>query len=95
MTELLPGETRFAGAKLDADVAARRLLFSYLQVTFELDLSGSREVARLCEEHIIDLIVLALGTVGDSRQQAEERGAWAARLSPYCARSNAAAAIKT
>lgn len=78
---LLPGDTRFAGAKLDGDVTARRLLFNYLQATSDVDLSGGSDITRLCEDHVIDLIALALGATGDNRQQAEDRGARAARLS--------------
>ncbi len=80
ITELLPRVTRFAGAKLDKDIAAQRLLFGYLRAAFNIDLSAGR-ATELYGEHIIDLVALALGADGERRAAAEERGARAARRS--------------
>jgi AraC-like DNA-binding protein len=79
ITKLLPGVTSFAGAKLDKDPVARRLLFGYLGVIHGVDLSGRRDAAQLCDEHIIDLIVLALGAEGDARELVEQRSVGAMR----------------
>jgi AraC-like DNA-binding protein len=75
----LPHLSRFAGAKLDGDPVARRLLSSYLSGTLDLDLGGSLPVAQLHQDHIIDLVALALGTGGDTRMLAEQRNAQAIR----------------
>jgi AraC-like DNA-binding protein len=80
ITRLLPRVTHFAGAKLDKDITAQRLLFGYLRVTFDGGLNAGR-VIELYGEHIIDLVALALGAEGEARAVAEERGACAARRS--------------
>jgi AraC-like DNA-binding protein len=79
ITKLLPGVTSFAGAKLDKDPVARRLLFGYLGVIHSVDLNGGRDAAQLCDEHIIDLIVLALGAEGGAREVVELRSVGAVR----------------
>ena len=79
ITELLPRVTRFAGAKLDKDIMALRLLFDYLHAAFDILLNTGR-TTELYGEHIIDLVALALGANGEWRAVAEERGARAARL---------------
>jgi len=76
---LLPHMTRFAGAKLDKDPLALRLLSGYLTGTLDVDLSDGPHAARLHQDHIIDLVALALGTEGESRVIAEQRGAQAVR----------------
>jgi AraC-like DNA-binding protein len=76
---LLPHMTRFAGAKLDKDPLALRLLSGYLTGTLDVDLGGGHHAARLHQDHIIDLVALALGTEGESRVIAEQRGAQAVR----------------
>ena len=76
---LLPHKTRFAGVTLGRDRVALRLLSDYLAGTFDVDFGGSDEVARLHQDFIIDLVALALGTEGDTRAQAEQRGAQAVR----------------
>jgi AraC-like DNA-binding protein len=78
--ELVPRATRFAGARLDQDITARRLLFGYLGAAFNVHLSAGR-ATELYGEHIIDLVALALGADGEGRTAAEERGARAARRS--------------
>jgi AraC-like DNA-binding protein len=80
IAELLPRATRFAGVKLDKNIAAQRLLFGYLRAAFNIDLSAGR-ATELHGEHITDLVALALGADGDGRAAAEERGARAARRS--------------
>jgi AraC-like DNA-binding protein len=78
--ELLPRATRFAGAKLDKDITAQRLLLGYLRATFNVHLSAGR-ATELYGEHIIDLVALALGADGEGRAAAEERGVRATRRS--------------
>jgi AraC-like DNA-binding protein len=80
ITGLLPRTTRFAGAKLDKDITAQRLLFGYLRTAFNIHLSAGR-AAELYGEHIIDLVALALGAEGEGRSVAEERGVRVARRS--------------
>jgi AraC-like DNA-binding protein len=76
---LLPDDMRFAGAKLDKDPLARRLLFGYLAGTRNVGLLNKGPAVELYEDHLIDLIALSLGIKGDARVLAEERGARAAR----------------
>ncbi len=79
IAKLFPRSNRFAGAKLDKDPAARRLLFEYLGAARNINLTASRRVSALYGEHVADLIALCLGAEGDARKFAEERGARAAR----------------
>jgi AraC-like DNA-binding protein len=76
---LLPHASRFAGARLDKDPVARRLLSGYVAGTSGIDVSGNGHVARLYEDHIVELVALALGTEGEMRLVAEQRGAQAVR----------------
>jgi AraC-like DNA-binding protein len=76
---LLPHMSRFAGLTPGRDRVALRLLSDYLTGTFDVDFGGSDEVARLHQDFIIDLVALALGTTGDTRALAEQRGAQAVR----------------
>ncbi len=78
---LLPHMSRFAGTPLSRDPVALRLLSGYLAGTFDVDFGGSALAARLHQDHIIDLVSLALGTEGDTRALAEQRGAQAVRRS--------------
>ena len=71
----------FAGAKLDKDIAARRLLLGYIREAFNLDVAASARATQLYEQHIVDLIALALGADGDVRAAAEENGLRSVRLS--------------
>jgi AraC-like DNA-binding protein len=71
---------RFAGARLDKDIAARRLLLGYVREAFNLDVQASARAAELYEQHIVDLIALALGAGGEVRATAEDRGVRSARL---------------
>ncbi len=79
LTGLIPGSTSFTGAMLDRNESARQLLFAYLRAGFKVDLCGSAASAKLYEDHIMDLIALALGAEGEARVVAENRGARAAR----------------
>src|ERR1700730_3140595 len=54
IASLFPRGTSFAGMKLDKDPIARRLLFGYLDGTFNIDLISGERSTRLSEEHIID-----------------------------------------
>ena len=78
ITEVLPRVTRFAGAKLDKDITAQRLLFSNLHAIFDIPLNAGR-ASELYGEHIIDLVAFALDVEGEGRALAEERGVRAAR----------------
>jgi len=71
----LPRLSRFAGTRLDSDSVAQRLLSSYLSGTLDLDLRGSVPAAQLHQDHLIDLVALALGAGGEMRALAEQRGA--------------------
>jgi AraC-like DNA-binding protein len=80
ITGLLPRATRFAGARLDKDTTAQRLLFGYLRAAFNVHLNAGR-ATELYGEQIIDLVALALGADGEGRAAADERGGRAARRS--------------
>ena len=77
--DLLPGSNHLAGAKLDNDPMARRLLFGYLSGTHHLDFSSGGRAAQLYDTHIIDLLVLALGPERDTIELLERRGVGAVR----------------
>ena len=81
IAQLFSRPMRFAGARLDKDIAARRLLLGYIREAFDLDVQASARAAQLYEQHIVDLIALALGADGDVRAAAEDRGVRSARLS--------------
>ena len=74
-----PRGLELAGARLDKDAAALRLLFGYLGGTLDVDLMGGGRAAQLHDQHIIDLIALALGVEGDARELAERGGGRAVR----------------
>lgn len=76
---LNPPSTVFAGHSLDRDLVARDLLFSYVEATQSLDLGASEGAGRLYDAHIVDLVALGLGAKGEACEQAEMRGARAAR----------------
>jgi AraC-like DNA-binding protein len=76
--KLLPHADLLAGAKLDRDDVARRLLFGYLGGTLDADLNGGR-ASQLFGEHIIDLVALALGAEADARELVEQRSVGAVR----------------
>ena len=65
---LVSNQTNFAGAKLDKDPTARRLLFGYLNAAQNVDLAGDGGAVQLYEDHIVDLIALALGAEGEARE---------------------------
>lgn len=69
---LLPGVKTFAGARLDRDRTAKRLLFHYLDGTLDPDLDFSGSVGQLYEGHIVGLIALALGAEGESARTIEQ-----------------------
>ena len=81
LATLLPRNTSFSGASLDNNPAVRGLLFGYLKNTFNIDLRNSEQAVRLQEDHIIDLVALALGADGDTRHLVEQRGVRAVRQS--------------
>jgi AraC-like DNA-binding protein len=79
ITKLLPRADRLAGAKLDRDDVARRLLFGYLVEIIDVGSNNSAPAMRLCGEHILDLVALALGAEGDARELVEQRSVGAVR----------------
>jgi AraC-like DNA-binding protein len=79
LSTLLPNVSRFAGARLDGDPVARRLLSNYLAGTLDVDLTGSLPAAQMHQDHIVDLVALALGPGGEMRELVERRGAQAVR----------------
>ncbi len=81
IAKLFSRPMRLAGAKLDKDIAARRLLLGYIREAFNLDAQASARAAQLYERHIVDLIALALDAGGERRVTAEDHGVRAARLS--------------
>jgi AraC-like DNA-binding protein len=68
---LFPGLKSFAGARLDKDHPATRLLFHCLDGSLDSNLDFTGSVGRLYEEHIVGLIALALGAEGEVRQTIE------------------------
>jgi AraC-like DNA-binding protein len=78
---LVPQLSRFGGVKLDRDPIACRLLFGYLGAAHEIDLDGAGRAATLYDQHVIDLMALALGADGATRNLAEERGLGTVRRS--------------
>jgi AraC-like DNA-binding protein len=70
---------KLAGMKLDIDQAARRLLFEYITAASAVGLRGDGTAVQLVGQHIIDLVVLALGAEGDIRRFANQNGARAVR----------------
>ena len=76
---LLPRASRLAGARLDRDPVARQLLCGYLGGTYDIDLSGGGRAVELYDQHIVDLISLALGAQDDARALAELGGGRAVR----------------
>jgi AraC-like DNA-binding protein len=79
ITRLLPRTDRLAGAALDRNNVARRLLFGYLAGTLDVVSDDHRRAMQLYGEHILDLIVLALGAEGEAREVAERRSMGAIR----------------
>jgi AraC-like DNA-binding protein len=79
ITALFPRTGRFAGARLDKDPVARRLLFGYLGGTRKVEMNGDGPATRLYGEQIIDLVALAFGADRETREFAEQRSVSAAR----------------
>jgi AraC-like DNA-binding protein len=79
IASLFPRAVGFGGMKLDKDPIARRLLFGYLDGTFNIDLASGDHSTLYYEEHVIDLIALALGAEGDARELVEQRSVGAVR----------------
>jgi AraC-like DNA-binding protein len=73
ITALLPGVKDFCGARLNRDDTARRLLFRYLDGLSDDESPLAGGVARLCEEHIVGLVALALGAEGEARYVIEHQ----------------------
>jgi AraC-like DNA-binding protein len=78
ITDLLQRDTRLGGLKLDRNEGARRLLHFYLRETHNAELRGP--AAQLYEQHLLDLLALALGATPTAQAAASDRGLRAARL---------------
>src|SRR5262249_32138432 len=81
LAAMLPPNTPLLGNRLGANPSARRLLIEYLRGTHDIDLSADRRATQVYEEHVLDLVTLALGGQGEAACLAHERGVRAARLS--------------
>jgi len=79
MTKILPRAVRLAGATLDRNNVARRLLFGYLGWTLDVVSEDHGRAMQLYREHILDLIVLALGAEREAREFVEQRSVGAIR----------------
>ncbi len=79
LVTLVPGLVNFAGARLDRDETARRLLFGCLDGAFGVDLSGAERSGQLHENHVLGLVALALGAEEEARRTVEEGGVKAVR----------------
>jgi AraC-like DNA-binding protein len=79
ITSLLPRAGQLAGAKLDKDPVARRLLFGYLGGTHDVNLTGGERAIQLYDEHIVNLLALTLGAERETRELVEQRGIAAVR----------------
>jgi AraC-like DNA-binding protein len=66
---LLPDIGSLAGTKLVRGHPAVRLLFGYLDAVYALDFSDEAHAAQVFANHLVDLIVLALGARGDARER--------------------------
>lgn len=96
ITRLVPPGVHLAGAALNKDPLACRLLFSYLGGTRDLDMSSGGPAAQLYDEHILDLVVLALGAPKAMHADSLRSVAPVPRdVRRFCARSIAAAAIRS
>lgn len=78
IADLLRRDIRLGGLKLDRSDSARRLLHLYLRETLNADLHGP--AAQLYEQHLLDLLALALGATPGAQATASDRGLRAARL---------------
>jgi AraC-like DNA-binding protein len=79
MTKVVPHIKRFAGLKLNNTGMAVKLLARYLDGLQGGDAVGDEREARIFGEHLLDLIGMAIGVDGESRQLAERRGVRAVR----------------
>jgi AraC-like DNA-binding protein len=91
----LPGRRGFAAARLDQDIAARRLLFGYLTGTHDVDLNGSVYATQLHEDHMIDVVALALGAEGEIGLPNRRPGAKTVRLAAIMREIEQSAADQT
>jgi AraC-like DNA-binding protein len=76
---LIPQVKWFAGMKLN-EGGALQLLLGYLEGMIGRGFAADRRAAQLHSDHLLDLIALALGAIGDAAEIANSRGARAARL---------------
>jgi|GEM_PF-381569 len=79
MAKLVPHIKRFAGLKLNNTGMAVKLLARYLDSLQGGDAVGDEREARIFGEHLLDLIGMAIGAEGETRQLAERRGVRAVR----------------
>jgi AraC-like DNA-binding protein len=79
ITSLVPDAGPLAGAKLDKDPLALQLLSGYLSGTLNIELTPGERAVQLYDEHIVNLLALALGARREARQYAEQHGVAAMR----------------
>jgi AraC-like DNA-binding protein len=79
MAKTVPHIKRFAGLKLDNTGMAVKLLARYLDGLQGGDAVGDARAARIFGEHLLDLIGMAIGAQGETRQLTERRGIRAVR----------------
>jgi AraC-like DNA-binding protein len=80
ISALVPNLSPHAGRPIQSDNPALRLLIRYLDAVQDTTAFESHAMARTVSTHILDLAALALGARGDVAEQAQLRGAKAARL---------------
>ena len=79
MAKTVPHIKRFAGLQLNNTGMAVKLLARYLDGLQGGDAVGDSREARIFGEHLLDLIGIAIGAEGETRQLAERRGVRAVR----------------
>ncbi len=79
IAKMVPHVKRFAGLKLNNTGMAVKLLAGYLDGLHGGDVVGDEREARIFGEHLLDLISMAIGVDGETRQLAERRGIRAVR----------------
>lgn len=63
----------FGGMALNGDTTALGLLLGYLEGTLDSRLDGSSRAGEIFGNHLMDLVALALGSNGESRELIEQR----------------------
>jgi AraC-like DNA-binding protein len=79
VAQRLPPGARFAGNAMRGNAAAPQLLIGYIEASRNIEFRDGERTAELFSDHVLDLLVLALGGEGEQAALAEERGLRAAR----------------